>query len=154
VVFGLKDPLGSTVATTGANGTLTASLDYEPYGEATGSGPASYPFAYTGRVPVTGNIVYYRNRFYDAATGRFLSEDPAGLGPDYNLYRYVGGSPVNRRDPSGEGGAPTGTIYTSQYGGGGLGITTVQLGNCMCQQYMSTGAGSTVPVGKPYTCPQ
>lgn len=41
-------------------------------------------------------------RYYDAAVGRFTSEDPirhqAG---DVNFYRYVENNPVNRLDPGG-----------------------------------------------------
>ena len=41
-------------------------------------------------------------RYYDAATGRFLSEDPTKeAGGDANLYRYTGNDPVNNLDPSG-----------------------------------------------------
>jgi RHS repeat-associated protein len=102
VTFGLADPLGSTLAVTDSNGNLAATLYDEPYGETTGSGPAAYPFAFTGRIPIVGNIYYYRNRFYDAGTGRFLSEDPIGFsGGDSNLYRYVSSNPVNFRDPTG-----------------------------------------------------
>jgi len=42
------------------------------------------------------------NRWYDAVTGRWLSEDPIGLGGgDANLYRYCGNGPMNGVDPSG-----------------------------------------------------
>ena len=37
---------------------------------------SNYPFQYTGRVPVSSNLYYYRARFYNTATGRFISEDP------------------------------------------------------------------------------
>src|SRR5439155_15693372 len=41
-------------------------------------------------------------RYYDPATGRFLSQDPAGLDAgDLNLYRYVNNAPTNGTDPSG-----------------------------------------------------
>jgi hypothetical protein len=44
----------------------------------------------------------YRNRFYHPGLGRFLQPDPIGFaGDSSNLYRYCGGDPVNRRDPSG-----------------------------------------------------
>lgn len=38
---------------------------------------------------------------YDPSVGRWLSEDPSGLKPDVNPYRYVGNSPTNYTDPSG-----------------------------------------------------
>ena len=47
-------------------------------------------------------LYYYRARYYDPAIGRFISADPIGFaGGDANLYRYVGNSPVNWTDPSG-----------------------------------------------------
>ncbi len=64
VTFGIADPLGSTLAVTDSNGNLGSTLYDEPYGETTGSGPAAYPFAFTGRIPIVGNIYYYRNRFF------------------------------------------------------------------------------------------
>src|SRR5207253_2629166 len=49
---------------------------------------------------------YYRARYYDSQTGRFLSEDPArfGAGPDF--YPYVGNNATNLRDPLGLNAAP------------------------------------------------
>jgi RHS repeat-associated protein len=45
---------------------------------------------------------YYRARYYDAAVGRFISEDPIGfIAGDTNLSRYVDNSPTNFVDPSG-----------------------------------------------------
>ena len=46
-------------------------------------------------------IDYYRARYYNPTTGRFLSEDPSGLRGGINLYAYAGGSPTNFTDPSG-----------------------------------------------------
>ncbi len=43
----------------------------------------------------------YRARYYDPATGRFLSEDPIGFDGGSNFYAYVGNSPTNRKDPLG-----------------------------------------------------
>ena len=116
VTFGIGDPLGSTTATTGGNGSVGAELDYEPYGQTTGAAPAAFPFTYTGRIPVVGNIVYYRNRFYDSGTGRFISEDPLAFsGGDANLSRYVRSSPIALSDPLGEGGLRTAICYSITY---------------------------------------
>ncbi|MCX7428755.1 MAG: RHS repeat-associated core domain-containing protein [Planctomycetia bacterium] len=44
------------------------------------------------------------NRWYDAAVGRWLSEDPIGYdAADMNLYRYVDNNPTALVDPSGMG---------------------------------------------------
>lgn len=41
-------------------------------------------------------------RWYDAAVGRFVTQDPIGFaGGDANLYRYVGNSPTNFTIPRG-----------------------------------------------------
>ena len=47
-------------------------------------------------------IYYYRARYYDPLTGRFMARDPLGFAAgDVNLYRYVGNNPVSFRDPLG-----------------------------------------------------
>ena len=47
-------------------------------------------------------LYYFRNRWYDPVSGRFLSKDPIGLdGGDLNLYAFCGNDPVNYRDPYG-----------------------------------------------------
>ncbi len=60
-------------------------------------------FKFTGREwdAATG-LYYFRARFYDPSTGRFLSQDPSSFnGGDTNLYRYVLNNPLNLTDPSG-----------------------------------------------------
>ena len=58
---------------------------------------------FTGReYDAAAELYYYRNRYYDAALGKFLTEDPSGFAAgDANLYRYVGNGPTNATDPSG-----------------------------------------------------
>lgn len=47
------------------------------------------------------DLSFYRNRFYDQRTGRWLQEDPLGLAAGTNLYQYVGNNPVSYTDPFG-----------------------------------------------------
>ena len=44
---------------------------------------------------------YYRARYYDLVTGRFLSEDPLGFAVDGNHYIYANNMPSNANDPTG-----------------------------------------------------
>jgi RHS repeat-associated protein len=102
VAFGIGDSLNSTYGITNAAGAIAQKFNYEPFGQLTGTADSAYPFAFTGRVPIVGNIVYFRNRFYDASTGTFLSEDPLDFaGSGTNLYAYAGNSPESAVDPSG-----------------------------------------------------
>ena len=49
-----------------------------------------------------GSLYYFRHRFLDSASSRFISEDPIGFASgDANRYRYVGNDPVAATDPSG-----------------------------------------------------
>src|SRR5260370_39899974 len=46
-------------------------------------------------------LLHYEHRYYDPKDGRFISQDPSGLGPDANAYRYVGNDPIDLTDPTG-----------------------------------------------------
>ncbi len=94
----LTDAINSTVATVDENGLMNGQFYYEPYGQTTANG--DYLFQYTGRVPVIGNLYYYRARFYDVGVGRFLSEDKI-FTPYNNLYSYATGNPILFLDPTG-----------------------------------------------------
>ena len=101
----LTDALGSTVAMADATGAIQTSYTYDPYGNTTVTGAASSNSQqFTGREnDGTSFLYFYRARYYFPSFGRFISEDPAGFaGGDTNLYRYVGNSPTNATDPSGQ----------------------------------------------------
>jgi RHS repeat-associated protein len=98
--YGLTDAINSTIATVDQGGAVQAQYFYDAFGQTTTTG--TFPFQYTGRVPVSGGLYYYRARFYNSPTGRFISEDPIGLGGgDVNLYRYVSNAPTLLTDPLG-----------------------------------------------------
>ncbi len=99
----LTDRLGNTVALSDASATLSTSYSYEPYGRVTQTGaPDDNARAFTGRENDGTGLLYYRARYYDPTSGRFLSEDPLGLaGGDFNLYLYVLADPMNLVDPDG-----------------------------------------------------
>jgi RHS repeat-associated protein len=96
------DGLDSVVKVTDAFGAVTLTRQYDAWGnlETGGSDPGH---AFTGRErDLETGLYYYRARYYDAKSGRFISEDPIGLrGGDTNYYAYVHNNPVRLTDPSG-----------------------------------------------------
>jgi len=53
-------------------------------------------------VPRNPQTSYYRARYYDTSSGRFLREDPIGFaGATSNFYSYIANDPVNDVDPFG-----------------------------------------------------
>ena len=89
---------------TDSSGLVANSYLYDSYGRTlTLSETIPQPFTYTGReFDAESGLYYYRSRYYDPQTGRFLSEDPIRYGAgDQNLYRYVFGNPSNFVDPDG-----------------------------------------------------
>jgi len=106
------DGLGSTVALTDVNGILTDRYAYTPFGElANSEGSTRNPFKYVGRFgvmtePEPDGTLFMRARFYDPATGRFLSKDPVEGSFNNPLslhdYLYASANPIVNIDPQGE----------------------------------------------------
>lgn len=46
-------------------------------------------------------LYFYRARYYDSSTGRFLNEDPINFEGGINFYQFVENSPPNLTDPYG-----------------------------------------------------
>ncbi len=129
-----QDHLYSTVALIGyvdTAWTVVERYEYNAYGKVQimssafvdrSSSSYSNPYTFTGRRLDTLDsgdyeIMYYRNRYYDPYTGRFLTNDPMGVNPadgkqnplkilmqysdGLNLHQYAKSSSINYVDPSG-----------------------------------------------------
>jgi RHS repeat-associated protein len=98
----LADHLGSVVRQTDAAGVPTLTRTYDAWGRLDATSAGIGGPAYTGREwdPETA-LYYYRSRYYSPALGRFISEDPAGLGGGTNLLAYVENRPTVATDPFG-----------------------------------------------------
>jgi RHS repeat-associated protein len=107
------DRMGNVAFLLDSDGDGIERYTYDAFGTPTvtdwdGNNPRPYSwygnrFMFTGReyFPELG-LYDYRNRFYHPVLGRFLQSDPVGFGGgDANLFRFCGGDPVNRIDPTG-----------------------------------------------------
>lgn len=75
---------------------LANTYSYDSFGNVTSSsGSVTNAYQYTGRDydPETG-LRYYRARYYDGISGRFVSADPLEFsGGDVNFYAYTHNTP-------------------------------------------------------------
>ncbi|MCY2970209.1 MAG: hypothetical protein NTZ30_06020 [Planctomycetota bacterium] len=102
----LVDRLGSVRQIVDATGAILDEISYDSFGNVLSeTNPEQGDrFKFTGREfsPELG-IYYYRARWYDPSSGRFISQDPIGFqAGDPNLYRYVGNAPGDATDPEGK----------------------------------------------------
>lgn len=99
-LYFLQDHLGSTSKLTNSAGAVVEQSSSDSFGKTANSSLTRYSYTGRERDPDTG-LMYYRARWYDPQTGRFISEDPIGLAGGINQYAYVGNNPQNATDPSG-----------------------------------------------------
>jgi RHS repeat-associated protein len=107
----LSDHLQTTRDYVNATGTLETHLQYDTFGNIlsiSGSGNISR-YGLSGReFDQQIGLYYYRTRYYSSNTGRFLSEDWLRFeSQEFNLYRFVSNSPIDRVDPYGTQDIPT-----------------------------------------------
>lgn len=107
-----QDGLNSVTSLSSPAGTLANTYVYDSFGKPTAlTGALTNPFQYTGRQSdQETDVYYYRARYYDQSSGRFISEDPSAFGAGNNFYRYVNNSPIRYADPLG---LATCTFYVS-----------------------------------------
>jgi len=107
----LTDHLGSVQALVDASGAVVESYKYDAWGNTTvfdGSGnpiqvsAIGNRFAWQGREIswVTG-LYFFRARWYEPVTGRWLSNDSIGISGGLNQYVFCANNPVNFTDPMG-----------------------------------------------------
>ena len=98
-----QDGLGSVTSLSSGTGTIGNTYTYDSYGRLTAStGTLTNPFQFTGRDfdPET-QLNFYRARYYDDSTGRFISEDPSQFDAGDDFYVYVKNNPLIWIDPLG-----------------------------------------------------
>ncbi|MBM3436957.1 MAG: RHS repeat-associated core domain-containing protein, partial [Bacteroidetes bacterium] len=98
-----EDDLGSPVKITNAIGNVANEYEYDAFGEILQENETvSQPFRFTGReYDSESDLYYYRARYYNQESGRYLSKDPWGMVNGPNTYLYTLSNPVNMVDPSG-----------------------------------------------------
>jgi RHS repeat-associated protein len=141
----LADALGNTIAVTNSSGTNIAQYTYEPFGNTTITGSSNSTYQYTGRENDGTGVYFYRARYYNQTTQRFVSEDPIDFEDGTNKYQYVANSPPNFTDPRGLQTTQTGVGGTftaaplALTGGGG--VATDEFGDVGLYLYGGGGAG-------------
>ena len=108
----LTDHLGTVHAVANAYGLIVESYRYDPHGKVlgvwNGSGTPLTKSAIGNRILWQGReyswatgLHYFRARWYDPITGRWLSNDPIGINGGLNQYGFCGNNPVMFVDPLG-----------------------------------------------------
>jgi RHS repeat-associated protein len=114
----MADALGSIIAASDTNGQVQTEYTYEPFGTTVITGNSdSNSYEYSARENDGTGLYFYRARYYNPLSQRFISEDPilAAGNPDIPFsvprlvktpsklhpYAYVENAPTDRIDPSG-----------------------------------------------------
>jgi RHS repeat-associated protein len=95
--------LGSITSLSTTAGSIAQTYTFDSYGNQTGSsGSLTNSLRYTAReFDAETSLYYYRARYYDTNSGRFISEDPIAFQAGSNFYTYVRNKPTIFSDPTG-----------------------------------------------------
>jgi RHS repeat-associated protein len=113
------DGLGSVTSLTNSAGAAAQTYTYDSFGNIVATtGSLTNSFRYTGReFDTETSLYYYRARYYDSITGRFLREDPKRFQTtSTNFYLYVRNNPINGKDPYGLFTINLGGTLSGQFG--------------------------------------
>lgn len=100
------DARQNVIGTVDSTQAVVETASYDAWGTTTLTGDSVTTLRWKGLHwepgPAAGIGLYYvRARWYDPSTGRFLSEDPAGVDAGINPYTFADDDPINGFDPSG-----------------------------------------------------
>jgi RHS repeat-associated protein len=103
IYYFINDHLGTPQKIVDSTGTMVWEAAYLPFGQAqvlvaTIDNNLRFPGQY---FDAETGLHYNWHRYYDPATGRYLTPDPIGLEGGMNLYSYSYQNPVNYVDPFG-----------------------------------------------------
>ncbi|ABF92010.1 Rhs family protein [Myxococcus xanthus DK 1622] len=177
----LSEVMGTTVALVDGAGSLSSMYSYEPYGMALSTGlTTANTQTFTGREDDGTGLFYFRARYYEPATGRFLQEEPfvqnpamlqayALMGQGLPPYAYASNNPLSYRDPTGENpvagamagavvGGPVGALVGAAVGTAAVGIIAycaTHPGSCPSFPWPEQTADDPVmnPPAPPNACP-
>lgn len=145
------------------SGPVVGGYAYSPYGTVSAhTGTALTPLQFAGGYadPESG-LIYLRARYYDPATGVFITVDPA-LAKTGAAYSYGGDNPINNTDPTGlywgEGlvhqalnivAVPVYGVYYGAYEAGrGINAVGCSLGSVGCQLSHDVVAVTPIPLAE------
>jgi RHS repeat-associated protein len=99
----LSDGLGSITSLADSTEAAVNTYEYDSFGNVVNkTGATVNPYGYTGRrLDNESGLMYYRTRYYNQDTGRFITADPIGFAGGINFYSYVFNNPINAFDPTG-----------------------------------------------------
>jgi RHS repeat-associated protein len=102
ITYLVTDALGSARGAVNSSGVLTGTTSYEAWGnpQTPGGLTSTTPFGFAGGYTDAGGLIYLLARYYDPATGQFLSVDPL-VSQTSQAYEYAYGDPVQATDPTG-----------------------------------------------------
>jgi RHS repeat-associated protein len=123
--FYMTDHLGSVHAITDSSGAIIESYRYDSWGRVLGvydanNNPLTQSaignrYLWQGReYSWSTGLYFFRARWYDPITGRWLSNDPIGISGGLDQYVFCRDNPVNSSDPFG-----LADMWDSNMGGGG-----------------------------------
>ncbi len=123
-----NDHLGTPQVLTDSAKNIVWKADYAPFGNVDITTQAiTFNLRFPGQYYDSETGLHYNlMRYYDPATGRYITSDPIGLDAGLNTYLYANANPIRYFDPNGQSAITWGT-----FGGAGEGA--------------AAGAGSRIP---------